>query len=253
MAKPIKRWTPLKPQWFSTHTSLSENVEHRLKRFGTNAAMKHVNRGHISTQNVLLLLVIFFVCLGTLASDDRTARPSETEQWSGERAKFMLEIAGAADHVDGFEPSRRHDLYVELFDIAESAAAGARWHLTIEGQNDYELKGGFEFQEENSFHEDSTKLGYVTATLGEFCKGEESTDAMACIPCSLTEGCRLSISIDLCQPMFLNEAYFSVSVQPEGTDYEAYCSKDDDPAPCDRLSGWLSLTADEQATTLCEQ
>ncbi len=215
--------------------------------------MKHAKHGRVSTQNALLLLVIFCVCLGTLASEDRTARPTETESWSGDRAVFTLDIAPAGNHIDGFEASRRHDLYLELFDIAEAASPGARWQLTVEGQSEYELKGGFEFQQESSFQEESTTLGYVTATLGTFCTGDEPADAATCIPCSLVEGCQLSIAVDLCRPMFLSDAYFSVGVEPEDADYSVYCSKDDDPAPCDRLSDWLTLTANDPPNTLCEE
>lgn len=215
--------------------------------------MKTPQRIRVSPTNILLLTVIFMICLGTLASDDRTARPEETEVWSGDRGHFQLTVGPAPEHVDNFAADGTHTLYIELFDIAETAASGAQWRLTIEGSSEYELAGGFEFQEDGSFHEDGVKLGYLTARTGRFCKPDDPDEQNACIPCSLTDGCRINFEVDLCQQMHLSEAYFRVSIEPEDTEYEVYCGKDDDPVPCDRLSDWLTLTQESVARTLCAQ
>ncbi len=206
--------------------------------------------------NLLLVISAGLAFMGTLAPDERTTRSNARTQWSGQNQEFTLIVNPAAEHVEQYDATARHIVEINMDEIAIDTVGDARWTLSIEGQSNIEFSGRFEIDEDGGWWADeSTRINDINARVGEICpdghNGDEA-DAANCIPCSLEEGCRMTIRVDLCRPMYLGESSFNISISPQNQEYSVTCHKDDDSRPCEQLGSWLELSNRPLEDGLCE-
>ena len=209
--------------------------------------------------NIFLLGLACLASLATLAPDEWTTRAKEYISWSGERGTMELTIGPGAEHIEGFDPQVTHTLYLKAGDLPKAVFANARWMVEVMDSESPPFRGEAVFDNEGMWEEDARQMGDVKADVGDFCKGDEEGDeAEACVPCDLSEGCVLQITIDLCGETTAGNGddispNLKVGIRNDGPQYEAFCKREERLPDCERLSSWLTGEVVDSPLDTCEE
>ena len=205
--------------------------------------------------NVILICIVAFTSLATLASGGPSGQSSVNVNWKGQGRSVLITVAPVENRLDNFDYNGALYLDLDLDNVVEKSVDQLTWTLKMETESSEEFfkSGGFSFEDYNGQEDDRGLYGNAMARLGPLCTDKDDSRE-GCIPCMIEEGCAFTINVDLCYPDSSTRKSLSTRIaQEDGSKFYLSCSDMPDTEPCGLLSEWLEAEALPLTENLCSE
>jgi hypothetical protein len=210
--------------------------------------MNHKEPQKQSKLNIILLLISALASMATLAAEDSDYGPETITPFESRGLTLNLRVNPAADHVENLESLRPLSLKFTVENALRSSNSRARWTLLVKGSDQDPIIG--EFTPGEQWSDEGRNYNNLIALTPRFCNTDTTTDNN-CLPCDLTEGCDLELSIDVCEG--LSDGYYLVTnfALEDGSTFSKVCKNENVSETCKKLETWLSSTDIALENELC--